>query len=53
VINTKVETKNGVVTVKGIAKNNAEKDLVGRLVEDIKGVKGLKNAMTVDRVASK
>jgi osmotically-inducible protein OsmY len=52
-INTKVETKNGMVTVKGIAKNNAEKDLVGRLVEDIKGVKGLKNAMTVDRVASK
>jgi len=53
VIKTKVETKNGIVTVKGIAKNNAEKDLVGRLVGDIKGVKGLKNGMTVGEAASK
>jgi hyperosmotically inducible periplasmic protein len=53
VIKTKVETKNGIVTVKGIAKNNAEKDLVGRLVGDIKGVKGLKNGMTVGEVALK
>jgi hyperosmotically inducible periplasmic protein len=47
VINTKVETKNGIVTVSGVAKNNAEKDLVGKLVNNIKGVKGLINKITV------
>jgi osmotically-inducible protein OsmY len=47
-ISTKVETKNGVVTVMGLAKNSAEKDLVGKLVTNIKGVKGLKNKMTVE-----
>jgi hyperosmotically inducible protein len=46
-IKTKVETKNGVVTVSGVAKNGAEKDLVGKLVDDIKGVKNLKNEMTI------
>jgi osmotically-inducible protein OsmY len=46
-IKTKVETKNGIVTVSGAAKNSAEKDLVGKLVNDIKGVKGLKNEITV------
>ena len=29
------------------AKNGAEKDLVGKLVNDIKGVKGLKNEITI------
>jgi hyperosmotically inducible periplasmic protein len=52
-VKTKVVTKNGIVTVKGIAKNGAEKDLVGRLVEDIKGVKGLKNGMTIGQPALK
>jgi osmotically-inducible protein OsmY len=47
-IKTKVETKNGVVTVSGMAKNNAEKDLVGKLVDNIKGVKSLKNKMTIE-----
>jgi osmotically-inducible protein OsmY len=47
VIKTKVETKDGIVTVSGIAKNGAEKDLVSKLVNDIKGVKALKNEMTV------
>ena len=47
VIKTKVATKNGIVTVSGVAKNSAEKDLVGKLVNDIKGVKGLKNEMTI------
>jgi osmotically-inducible protein OsmY len=46
-ITTNVETKNGVVTVNGVAKNSAEKDLVGKLVNNIKGVKGLKNKMTI------
>jgi hyperosmotically inducible protein len=46
-INIKVETKNGVVTVKGVAKNSAERDLVGKLVTNIKGVKDLKNEITI------
>jgi len=46
-VNTKVETKDGIVTVRGVAKNGAEKDLVGKLVNDIKGVKGLKNEITI------
>ena len=47
VIKTKVETKDGIVTVSGVAKNSAEKELVGKLVNDINGVKGLKNKMTI------
>lgn len=52
-IKTKVETKNGVVTVSGMAKNGAEKELVGRLVNNIKGVKNLKNKMTVESMTMK
>jgi osmotically-inducible protein OsmY len=48
VIKTKVETKDGFVTVSGVAKNSAEKDLVGKLVNDIKGVKEVKNEMTIE-----
>jgi hyperosmotically inducible protein len=53
VVKTKVETKDGVVTVSGTAKNNAEKELVGKLVNNIKGVKTLKNKMTIEPVAMK
>jgi len=48
VINTKVKTKRGVVTVGGQAKNTAEKDLVSKLVSDINGVKGVNNRMTIE-----
>jgi len=48
VINTKVKTKRGVVTVGGKAKNESEKDLVTKLVGDIPGVKGVKNLMTIE-----
>ena len=48
VANTKVETKHGVVTLGGKAKNVAEKDLVTKLVGDIKGVNGIKNRMTIE-----
>lgn len=47
IIKTKVVTKDGIVTVSGVAKNAAEKDLVSKLVNDIKGVKVLKNEMTI------
>jgi osmotically-inducible protein OsmY len=48
VLNTKVTTKRGVVTVGGIAKNTAEKDLVTKLVNDINGVTSVRNRMTIE-----
>jgi osmotically-inducible protein OsmY len=53
VIKTRVETKDGNVTLTGVAKNGAEKDLAGKLVRDINGVKEVKNEMTVEAVAVK
>jgi osmotically-inducible protein OsmY len=50
-VTTKVVTKDGVVTVQGVAKNGAEKDLVGKLVNDIKGVKSVRNDMTTEQVS--
>ena len=47
-INTKVETKDGVVTLTGKAQNAAEKDLVDKLVNDITGVKSVNNRMTIE-----
>jgi osmotically-inducible protein OsmY len=47
-VNTKVETKLGVVTLYGKASNAAEKDLVNKLVNDVNGVKGVKNRMTIE-----
>jgi osmotically-inducible protein OsmY len=46
-LRTEVETDNGVVTLTGQAKNAAEKDLVTKLVKDIKGVKDVRNNMTL------
>ena len=46
-INTKVTTTDGVVTVSGQAKNDAEKALVTKLVGDINGVKSVVNNMTI------
>jgi osmotically-inducible protein OsmY len=48
VLNTKVETKDGVVILGGKAKNTAEKDLVTKLVSDIDGVKSVANNMSVE-----
>ena len=47
-LNTTVTTKSGVVTVGGKAKNAAEKDLVTKLVNDVNGVKSVKNRMTIE-----
>ena len=47
-IMTKVETRNGEVKLTGIAKNDAEKSLVTKLVSDIHGVANVKNEMTVE-----
>src|SRR5207244_10503606 len=46
-LRTSVTTKDGVVNITGAAKNQAEKDLVTNLVRDIKGVKDVKNEMTI------
>jgi osmotically-inducible protein OsmY len=48
-LSTKVSTSSGVVTLGGTAKNAAEKDLVVKLVEDVKGVKGVRNEMTIGK----
>jgi osmotically-inducible protein OsmY len=48
-LKTNVKTDHGVVTLGGKAKNAAEKDLVTKLVADIKGVKSVKNGMTVEQ----
>jgi hyperosmotically inducible periplasmic protein len=52
-IKTKVETKKGEVTLTGIAKNEAEKSLVTKLVTDIHGVNSVKNQMTVEESKTK
>lgn len=45
-LRTDVETKEGEVTLTGNAKNQAEKDLVTKLVNDIQGVESVNNNMT-------
>ena len=46
-LNTSVTTKRGVVTLTGKAKNAAEKDLAAKYVNDVNGVKGVNNQMTI------
>jgi osmotically-inducible protein OsmY len=48
VLKTKVTTNDGVVTVSGQAKNEAEKALVTKLVTDINGVQSVVNNMTIE-----
>ena len=51
-LDTKVETKDGIVTLTGKAQNAAERDLVTKLVTDINGVKTVNNLMTVESASS-
>jgi hyperosmotically inducible periplasmic protein len=46
-LNTSVTTKRGVVTLSGKAKNAAEKDLAAKFANDVNGVKGVNNQMTI------
>jgi osmotically-inducible protein OsmY len=46
---TKVTTRNGVVILRGEAKSPAEKGLVGKLAEDIQGVKRVDNRMSIKK----
>jgi hyperosmotically inducible protein len=47
-INTKVETKRGMVTLGGKAGSQAELNLATKLANDVNGVKGVKNRMTIE-----
>jgi len=47
-VKTKVVTNDGVVTVSGKAKNDAERSLVTRLATDVRGVKHVSNDMTIE-----
>lgn len=42
-----VDTTNGIVTVRGTAKNASEKDLVTKIITDVQGVRGVDNKMSV------
>jgi osmotically-inducible protein OsmY len=47
-VNTKVETKRGVVTLYGKAGNAAELNLATKLSNDVNGVKSVNNRMTIE-----
>lgn len=46
-VKTKVDTIDGVVSITGEAASDAEKALVTKLAQDVRGVKSVKNDMTV------
>jgi osmotically-inducible protein OsmY len=46
-VNTEVDVSDGVVTLKGQADSQAQKDLTGEYAKDINGVKGVNNEMTI------
>jgi len=52
-LKTKVTTKNGVVTLTGKAANSAELNLATKLADDVNGVKGVKNRMTIETTPGK
>jgi hyperosmotically inducible protein len=47
-LDTKVVTKNGLVTLYGKAGSTAEKDLVTKIVNDVNGVNRVTNRMTIE-----
>lgn len=51
--NTRVEARDGAVTLTGIASNEAEKTLVTKLVTGIQGVITVNNAMTIQEPLTK
>ena len=52
-LHTSVSTTDGVVTLTGVAKNDAEKSLVTKLVSDINGVTSVVNNMTIAPLVAK
>ena len=51
-VNTQVFVNDGMVTLRGEADNQAQKDLAGEYAKDVKGVTDVKNEMTIAKVAS-
>ncbi len=51
-INTQVFVADRIVTLKGEADNQAQKDLAGEYAKDIKGVQEVKNEMTIAKIPS-
>ncbi len=51
-IDTKVFVTDGIVTLRGEAESQAQKDLAGEYAKDIKGVKDVKNEMTIAKIPS-
>ncbi|MBU1044431.1 MAG: BON domain-containing protein [Candidatus Omnitrophica bacterium] len=49
-INTQVFVKDGIVTLKGEAQNQAQKDLAGAYSRDVTGVKDVKNEITIAKM---
>ena len=47
VLKTKVSTTDGIVAISGEASSEAEKSLVTKLAEDVRGTKSVSNEMTV------
>ena len=47
-LQTKVETRDGVVTLTGKAKSAAERDLATKFAKDVNGVKSVQNQMTIE-----
>lgn len=47
-LDTSVTTKNGVVTLDGKAKSADERDLAAKLVNDVNGVKSVKNLIKIE-----
>ena len=52
-VNTQVYVTDGVVTLKGQADSQAQKDLTGEYAKDIDGIKGLNNEMTIGQTVNK
>ncbi|PKN36663.1 MAG: transport-associated protein [Deltaproteobacteria bacterium HGW-Deltaproteobacteria-2] len=50
---TEVSTKDGIVTLRGKAANEAQKELTTEYARDVEGVKGINNEMTVTKIAKK
>jgi hyperosmotically inducible periplasmic protein len=46
-LKTKVTTNDGVIVITGEASSDAEKSLVSKLAQDVRGVKSVNNSMTV------
>ena len=47
---TEVDVKDAVVTLKGEAASQAQKDLAGEYAKDVNGVKDVKNEMTIMKI---